>query len=90
MKRFRTIITGKVQGVLFRASARDQAVTMGIQGFVRNLPDGTVELDAEGDEDSLHNLLSWCQHGPPGARVDQVDITWLPPEGGRNHFVISP
>ena len=74
MQRIQAIIQGRVQGVFYRASTRDQARTLGLSGWVRNLADGTVELVAEGDESPLDQLLLWCREGPPGARVDAVDV----------------
>ena len=88
VKRFHVIIEGKVQGVLFRATAREQARALGIKGFAKNLPDGSVELDAEGEEISLRDFLVWCRNGPPGARVDNVDVSWKPPNGLGGDFVI--
>ncbi len=79
VKRFHAIILGRVQGIFFRATAREHAKALGIKGFVRNLPDGSLELDAQGEEDSLNDFLQWCRHGPPGARVDEVEINWEPP-----------
>ena len=90
VKRFRTTISGKVQGVFYRANAREKAMALGLTGYVRNLPDGSVELDAEGEEESLHSLLYWCQHGPPGARVDKVDVDWLTPSHQESRdFIVS-
>lgn len=76
MKQFHVIIRGKVQGVFFRASAREQAKALDIVGFVRNLPDGSVELEAQGEDDSIDRFLHWCHHGPPYARVDEVVVNW--------------
>ncbi len=70
------LIYGRVQGVFFRASARDKARELGLTGYVRNLPDGSVELEAEGDEQALQELISWCHRGPPEARVDRVETSW--------------
>lgn len=70
--RIHLIIEGRVQGVWFRESTRREAVSLGVSGWVRNLPDGTVEAMAEGPEESVRKLVSWCQHGPPAARVDRV------------------
>ena len=76
LKRFHVIMIGKVQGVFFRASACEQANVLGISGFVRNLPDGSVEIEAEGDDCDLNRFLQWCRHGPPGARVEDVSVHW--------------
>ena len=78
VKRFHAIILGRVQGVFFRAMAREHAKALELKGFARNLPDGSVELDAQGEEESLRDLLLWCQYGPPGARVDHVEMDWKP------------
>jgi acylphosphatase len=89
VKRFRAIIVGKVQGVFYRASAQSKAMTLQLQGFVRNLPNGSVELHAEGEDSHLEQLLAWCEHGPPGARVDKVSVEWLPPQNAGGGFVIA-
>lgn len=89
VKRFHAIITGKVQGVFFRVSAREQAKALDIKGFVRNLPDGSVELDAEGEEETLSDLLQWCQHGPPSAWVENVNVDWRKPSGSYSDFLIT-
>lgn len=78
MKRFHAIVNGKVQGVFFRATAREQAKALDIKGFVRNLPDGSVELDAQGEDHSIDLFLRWCEHGPPAARVDKISVNWKP------------
>ena len=66
----RFIVTGRVQGVFFRASARGQAVALGLRGHARNRPDGSVEVLAAGDAAALDRLEAWLRHGPPQARVD--------------------
>jgi acylphosphatase len=76
--RFRAIIGGRVQGVGYRASAAHQARRSGLQGWVRNRPDGMVEVDAQGDETVLQTFLIYLRQGPPGARVKSVDVEWLP------------
>ena len=70
--RMRLIIEGRVQGVWFRESTRIEATSVGVFGWVKNLPDGTVEVLAEGPEEAVRKLVSWCHHGPSVARVDQV------------------
>lgn len=66
-------VTGRVQGVFFRASARDVALQLGLRGFVRNEPDGSVYIEAEGAEQPLARFLEWCRQGPPGAVVTNVE-----------------
>ena len=70
--RVRLIIEGRVQGVWFRESTRKQAEHLGVHGWVRNRREGTVEVVAEGPEDSVRKLVDWCHHGPPSARVSRV------------------
>jgi len=65
-----------VQGVFFRDFTQRQAWDLGLTGYVRNLPDGTVEAVAEGPQDALEELLERIRLGPPGARVDSVNFRW--------------
>jgi acylphosphatase len=76
----RFLITGKVQGVYFRHSTRLQAERLGIRGVARNLPDGSVEVLADGTQEAVENLREWLRHGPPGARVAAVQEFELPTE----------
>jgi acylphosphatase len=78
VKRFRAIVSGRVQGVGYRASAAYEARRLGVQGWVRNRPDGTVEVDAQGDQTVLETFLVYLRQGPLGARVKLVDVEWLP------------
>lgn len=80
MKRLRAVVSGRVQGVGFRASAQQVADRLGLAGWVRNLADGRVELEAEGPPDILEQLLSWLRKGPSLSRVDQVQVDW--PDAG--------
>jgi acylphosphatase len=64
-------------------------MTLQISGFVKNLPNGSVEMEAEGEDPKLTDLLRWCHHGPPGARVDRVDVEWLPPTGVAAAFSVQ-
>jgi acylphosphatase len=70
--RVRLIVEGKVQGVWFRESTRREASRLGIFGWVMNRPDGNVEVLAEGPEEKVRSLVSWCHHGPPAAKVHKV------------------
>jgi acylphosphatase len=73
------IIQGRVQGVWFRESTRREANRLGVFGWVRNRIDGTVEIVAEGREDKIQELISWCHNGPPSANVTSVhakEETW--------------
>ena len=68
------LIKGRVQGVYYRASAKDMARKNGLTGWIRNTPDGHVEAIASGNEDQLELFINWCRQGPRGARVTEVDI----------------
>ena len=68
----RFVVSGKVQGVFFRASTREQAQQLGLRGHARNLPDGRVEVLAMGEADAIERLAQWLHHGPPSARVESV------------------
>ena len=72
MSAARFIVSGKVQGVFFRASARDHALKLGLRGYAKNLADGRVEVLAAGDDAALDALTAWLREGPPMARVDVV------------------
>lgn len=67
-------VTGKVQGVFFRASAVRKAQELGIAGWVKNVPDGSVAAEAEGEEAGVETFIGWCRQGPPGARVAEVKV----------------
>ena len=88
MRRVRAIVTGRVQGVSYRASTADEAHRLGLAGWVKNRADGAVELEAEGDADRIASLLRWCEHGPPAARVSRVTVEELSPEGAETGFTI--
>jgi acylphosphatase len=70
------IISGRVQGVFFRAETRYAAERLGVRGWVRNLPDGTVEAVFEGPDEAVEKAVAWCRTGPSSARVDDVQVTW--------------
>lgn len=74
-KCIKAIVSGRVQGVNFRASTRDFAEPLGISGHARNLPDGTVEVLACGNEDALQKLIDWLHEGPSAAEVTNVEVT---------------
>lgn len=79
--RVHLIIKGRVQGVYFRLSTKEEADDLGLTGWARNLPDGAVEVVAEGPEDDIEDFVDWCRQGPPMARVDSVDIQRLEATG---------
>ena len=74
-------IRGKVQGVFFRKYALEKAQSLLLNGFVHNAPDGTVVIVAEGPNEDIKSLASWCQKGPPLAEVAHMDIQWTPATG---------
>jgi acylphosphatase len=74
LKHFNIKVAGRVQGVFFRASTKSAADALGIKGFVRNEADGSVYIEAEGEEQELENFISWCKHGPKTARVETFDV----------------
>jgi acylphosphatase len=69
-------VSGRVQGVFFRQKTRQQAESLGVRGFVRNLPDGRVEAVFEGEEEAVKSLVEYCYHGPSYARVTNVEVIW--------------
>jgi len=79
-ERARCIVSGRVQGVFFRAFTQQVASSLGLRGWVRNLPDGRVEALFEGERAVVEEALAQCRRGPPAARVDAVDVAWE--EGG--------
>ena len=77
MKTVRLIIKGKVQGVFYRASAKDVADMTGVKGWVKNLPDNNVQIIATATEETLQKFINWCKQGPPKARVEDVIVEQL-------------
>jgi len=86
---FRAVIQGRVQGVGFRYSAVREARRLRVRGIVANLPDGSVEVQAEGDAAALESFLAWLRRGPPGARVHEVQLEWVSATGRFTSFEIS-
>jgi len=74
--RVRAVISGRVQGVAFRFEAQWAAERIGVRGWVRNRPDGTVQALFEGERERVEEMLAWCRRGPALARVTAVDVTW--------------
>jgi acylphosphatase len=77
MKTIRLTIKGKVQGVFYRASAKNKADELGVTGWIRNLPDRNVEITATATEKNLQEFIDWCKQGPPRAVVDKVIVEEL-------------
>jgi acylphosphatase len=87
--RLRALVRGRVQGVGFRASVEHEGARLSLAGWVRNLSDGGVEVEAEGDRSDLERLLGFLKQGPRGARVDSVIAEWLAPAGLPRPFQVS-
>ena len=88
-KRVRLLIHGRVQGIFFRALAQQKAAELGLSGWVRNNPDGSVEVVAEGVGDNVHSLVEWCHKGPRHATVKHVSVVWESPSGEFEEFTIE-
>ena len=86
--RLHLVISGRVQGVGFRFSAYDEAKDLALAGWVRNLPNGNVEIVAEGSRENLQMLAAWAHLGPPSAHVTQVREDWLDSTGEFTDFRI--
>ncbi len=82
-------ISGRVQGVFFRAATVEQARRLGVTGWVINCPDRSVEVVAEGEREQLEKLASWCRSGPPGAQVKEVRAEWETSKGEFQSFYIK-
>ena len=81
-KHYNISVAGRVQGVFFRASTKTSADHLNIHGFVKNMPDGSVYIEAEGEEADLKQFVEWCSQGPKAAKVDKCEVV----EGGMKNF----
>ncbi|SDX42236.1 acylphosphatase [Marinobacter mobilis] len=81
-------VTGRVQGVYYRANTQKAGADLGLTGYALNLPDGGVEVVAEGDRKNLQALHDWCKKGPPAARVDRIVVTESQATGEFSDFSI--
>lgn len=88
-QRVHVIVRGRVQGVYFRASTRGRARQLGLSGWVRNCPDGSVEVLAEGQKTHLEQMITWCHGGPPGAVVTDLNVEWQEATGELVGFVVK-
>jgi len=86
--RAHVIVYGLVQGVWFRASTKDEADRLGVSGWVKNLPDGSVEAVFEGEKKKVEEIVGWCYRGPSGAKVSKVEIAWETYKKEFGHFDI--
>lgn len=83
------LVRGRVQGVGFRYEARSIARSLGLRGWITNLPDGGVETFAEGPDAAVNRFVAWLHHGPPGATVDSVDLSERKPKGTYSSFTVE-
>lgn len=81
-------VSGMVQGVFFRTETQDEAIRQSVTGWIRNRPDGRVEAVFEGEKETVDKLIEFCRHGPPGARVNNVEISWEDHKGEFHGFRI--
>jgi acylphosphatase len=88
MRRVVVRVAGRVQGVFFRATCARRARQLGVAGWVRNAPDGSVEAAFEGPAEAVETMLAWCRQGPRGARVDDVLVTDQSPAGDNGFRVV--
>jgi acylphosphatase len=87
-RQLRAVVLGRVQGVNFRAATQREAQRLGLAGWVRNRPDGSVEVLAEGPRAALEQLAAFLKHGPPAATVTEVLAEWLPGTGAAHGFEV--
>ena len=87
--RARLRVTGLVQGVFYRQSTAGEGARLGLSGTVRNLPDGSVEVVAEGAREAVLALVAFCRRGPPSARVEGIEVAWEPPRGDAGPFSVT-
>ncbi|HXN84146.1 MAG TPA: acylphosphatase [Myxococcales bacterium] len=87
--RAQVVVTGRVQGVFYRASAQAEALRLGVVGEVRNLPGGEVEAIAEGERWRVEEFVAWCKRGPPAAQVDDVQVRYGAPLGEFRTFKVA-
>jgi acylphosphatase len=78
VQRLKVVVTGRVQNVWYRDSCRNEALALGVAGWVRNCSAGTVEAVFEGSPEAVSQMVSWCRTGPPRARVENVEVTEEP------------
>jgi len=81
-------IYGRVQGVFFRSTMREVALELGVNGWVRNMPDGSVEAVVEGEKERVEELIKWAHRGPPLAKVERVEVRWESYRGDWEGFSI--
>lgn len=88
MKRVRILIEGRTQAINFRYHTQQQAQKLGLTGFVRNLSDGRVEIDAQGDDANVEEMLTWCQEGPHSAQLKSILFRYDEPSEHVSDFIV--
>lgn len=88
MKRIRILIEGRLQGANFRYHTQQQAHKLQLTGFVRNLSDGRIEIDAQGDDESIDKMLAWCQQGPHSSQIKNILFRYDEPSENGSDFVV--
>lgn len=89
LKQIHLRVYGRVQGVFYRAGSQREAKRLGLTGWVKNLPDESVELVAEGDEAEIREFVAWAHHGPGAARVERVEVSWRSYDGELFDFRVA-
>ena len=89
MTRADLLISGRVQGVFYRASAQQEAMRLGLAGEIRNLPDGRVEAVVKGPKERIEEFIEWCKSGPPSADVAHVGVRWSAARGEFRTFMVT-
>ena len=87
--RAHVLVTGRVQGVFFRSETKHNADLHDVKGWVRNLPDDRLEAVFEGEKEAVQTLIDFCKHGPSGAKVTNIDLTWETYTGEFDRFKIK-
>ena len=88
MKRLRIKVEGRVQGVFYRASTQSKALELGLSGWVKNQPDGSVLIEVQGNTEVLDKMIKWCKEVPIMARIDNLDQEDIPVEAGTSFDII--
>jgi acylphosphatase len=88
MKRVRILIEGRLQGMNFRYHTQQEAQRLGLGGFVRHLSDGRIEIDAQGDDESIEQLLAWCQDGPQSTQIKSILFRYDEPSEHISDFIV--
>lgn len=88
LRRVHLMISGRVQGVFYRATTSEEAKSRGLTGWVRNTPDGRVEAEVQGAPDAVDALIEECRAGPPMAKVDEIEVSDIDPEPDEQRFQV--